>query len=1081
MKKKHFGESYSHFSINFRKLLTIMKLTILLMCVLTFNVSGSVYSQNSRLSLEVKDKSIREVLKTIEKQSQFRFFYNDEFTDLSKAVSLTVNNLPISEILSQVFDETQVTFKVLENNFVVITPMLVKQQKITGTVTDATTGEPIIGANVIIGGSTIGVVTDVLGKFSLDIPNPDAILIVSYLGYNTVKVSINGQSVFDIKLISDVTKLDEVVVVGYGTQSKREISGSVTNLKSKDFNKGLATSAADLLQGKVAGLVITKGNGDITGLDKDGKETTSIRLRGTSSLTGSSAPFVVIDGVPGGDINTVAPQDIEAITILKDASSAAIYGSRSASGVILITTKKGSATNTRVSYEGYVAIDQVTNIPKMVTGDEWRQYAIENKKDITGMDLGANTDWFGEIMRTGVTQNHNLSLSGGAENHNYSASVAYMDQQGVVKGNDRQRTNSRFSFSQRAINNKLMLSFTGNAIMEENHPTDPRSFILAYNTIPVKPVKLDNGDWYESRDFDQGNPVHNIELNTRKNQYQDFYGNFRADFEVIKGLKLSASAFQQRKANDWTLYNNSNTEAGFTALGYAERKTKVWMRSLYEYTANYNTTINGVHHIGALAGYSWERNDYQYHGANNRQFGTNLLGADNLQSGENLLPADVTSNRNMYKMISFFGRLTYNFSEKYVLAGTMRRDGSSKFGANNKWGIFPSFSAAWNVSKEGFLNSVSLINDLKVRVGYGVTGNQESIDPYRSLNLYGSKDIGQYYNDGKWYTAYGVTQNANPDLKWEKSAMSNIGIDFSIMENRISGTLEYYKKVTSDLLYEYNVPVPPYQFKTLLANVGTMENKGVEVLLNVVPIRTKDFQWTVNFNLAHNKNILTKLQNDQFKSGAIKSGSAFIRGGSDTKTHILEEGQPVGTFWGYHCEGLDEKGKYIFTDQNGDGKIDDKDETHLGSAQAKLTYGINSTFNYKNWDLSFFLRGVYGNKVLNYSRMSFATTQWLMGANVLEEALTNGLKDAPVYSDYYIEDGSFLRLENLSLGYTFKTEKIRWVKNMRVYVVGQNLFLITKYKGLDPEVRMDGLQPGVEGRDFYPKSRTFVMGVNISF
>ena len=1056
-----------------------MKLTILLMCVLTFNVSASVYSQNSRLSLEVKGKSIREVLKTIEKQSQFRFFYNDEFTDLSKPVSVTVDNMPISEVLTQVFDETQVTFKVLENNFVVITPMAGLQQKVTGKITDAVSGEALPGVNIVVQGTTIGVNSDAEGNFSIDIPNANAILVVSYIGYLTQQVSVSGMKSLDVALKPDVKQLDEIVVVGYGSQSRREISGSVTNLKSTEFNKGAVTNAADLLQGKVAGLVITRGGGDVTGTDGSGNSTTSIRLRGTSSLNGSSAPFVVIDGVPGGDVSTVAPQDIESITILKDASSAAIYGSRSASGVILITTKKGSASATRVSYEGYMAFDKVTNKPKLLTGDQWRQYAKDNSKNITGMDAGANTDWFGEIMRTGVTQNHNLSLSGGAENHNYMASVAYMDRQGVVKGNSMQRTNSRFSFNQYAINKKLLLSFTGNAVMEVNSPTDPRNFILAYNTIPVKPVHNADGTWYESRDFDQGNPVHNIDANTRKNQFQDFYGNFKADFEIIKGLKVSASAFQQRKANDWTMYNNSTSEAGYTSLGYAQRQTKVWLRSLYEYTANYNTSINGVHNIGALIGYSWERNDYQYHGENNRQFGTDLLGADNIGSGENLLPTDVYSNRNMSKLISYFGRLTYNFSEKYVFAATMRRDGSSKFGANHKWGLFPSFSAAWNVSKEGFLNSISLINDLKVRVGYGITGNQDGIDPYRSLELYQSD--GQYYNDGKWYTAYGVKQNANPDLKWEKSAMSNIGIDFALMENRISGTIEYYKKVTSDLLYTYNVPVPPYQYGTLLANVGTMENKGIEVLLNVLPVRTKDFQWTLSLNMAHNNNILTKLSNDQFQSGAIKSGSAFIRGGSDTKTHILEVGQPVGTFWGYHCEGLDANGKYIFTDVNTDGKIDDNDAMHIGSAQPKLTYGINSTFNYKNWDLSMFFRGVYGNKVLNYSRMSFATTQWLMGANVLQEALTNGLKDSPVYSDYYIEDGSFLRLENLSLGYTFKTEKIKWVKNLRLYAVGQNLFLITKYKGLDPEVRMDGLNPGVEGRDFYPKSRTFMMGVNISF
>lgn len=432
----------------------------------------------------------------------------------------------------------------------------------------------------------------------------------------------------------------------------------------------------------------------------------------------------------------------------------------------------------------------------------------------------------------------------------------------------------------------------------------------------------------------------------------------------------------------------------------------------------------------------------------------------------------------MSRLISFFGRVTYNFNEKYVIAATIRKDGSSKFGANNKWGIFPSFSTAWNISKERFLSNNHAINDLKLRLGYGVTGNQDGLDPYRSLYLYGR--VGEYYNDGNWYSAYGVTQNPNPNLRWEKTSMFNIGLDFGVLKNRLSGTIEWYNKKTSDLLYVYKVSVQTYQFPTLLANVGDMDNKGKEVMLNIIPVQTKDLKWTISLNLAHNENIVTKLSNNEFKTDRILSGTAWIRGGSNTTTHILEEGKPFGTFYGYNSEGLDANGKYIFTDQNKDSQIDDKDRTYIGSAQPKLTYGINNSFNYNNWDLSFFFNGVYGNKVLNYSRMSFATTQWLMGSNVLKEALTNGLKDSPVYSNYYIEDGSFLRLENMTLGYNFKTEKSKWMKSLRFYVVGQNLLIITKYKGLDPEVNMGGFEPGVESRDYYPKSRTFMMGVNIS-
>jgi iron complex outermembrane receptor protein len=1071
MKKKWITNNHSS-KRQLNKLLRFMKIATLFIIACTLNLHATVYSQNTKFSYDFRGKTVREVFTILEKNSKFRFFYNDNFNYIDQKVDIVVKDQNVEEILSKMLSSSEMTYRVLENNLVVLTPSESMQTiTVKGKVTDGQ-GGGLPGVNIVVKGTTIGTTTDIDGDYSLDLNSSNVILVFSYIGYLGQEVALEGRSTLNLSLVEDVQNLEEVVVVGYGTQSKREISGSVTNLTSKQFNKGLTSNAADLLQGKVAGLVITKGTGDVT-------SDATVRLRGTSSLTGSSTPFVVIDGVPGGDLNSVAPQDIESISILKDASSAAIYGSRSASGVILITTKKGSVTNTRINYESYVAVDKVTNKPDMLNGAEWRKYAADNNKNIDGMDLGADTDWFGEILRTGVTHNHNLSLSGGSGNHNYMASVAYMDRQGVVKGNEMNRTNARFSFNQRGINDKLLVSFTGNAVMGENSPTETQNFILAYNTIPVVPVKLADGSWYDSKDFDQGNPVRNIELNKRQNKSNQFYGNFKADLELIKGLNLVASAYQERRTNDWGRYDNSTTERGRNAQGYAQRESRVWDRTLFEYTANYQKSVKDIHNIGLLAGYSWEKNSYELQGAQNRQFGTDLLGYDNLQAGENLLSGDVYSQRNMSKLISFFGRATYNFDEKYVFAATIRRDGSSKFGMNNKWGIFPSFSAAWNISRENFLSSTRAISDLKFRLGYGVTGNQDGLDPYRSLSLYGRS--GEYYNDGKWFSAYGVTQNANPNLKWEKTAMFNIGMDFGFLNNRISGTFEWYNKKTSDLLYTYSVPVPPYQYNTLLANVGDMENKGVEVLLNVIPVQTKDLQWAINFNLAHNKNVVTKLSNEEFHTDRILSGSAFIRGGSNTTTHVLEEGQAFGTFYGRNCEGLDANGKYIFTDINEDGKIDDKDFTYIGSAQPKLTYGISNTVSYKKWDLSFFLRGVYGNKVLNYSRMSFATTQWLMGANVLREALTNGLKDSPIYSNYYIEDGSFLRLENLTLGYNFKTDNIKWMKNLRLYVVGQNLFLITKYKGLDPEVNMGGFEPGVEGRDYYPKSRTFMMGVNISF
>lgn len=945
-----------------------------------------------------------------------------------------------------------------------------QSKTITGSV-KTKSGDPIPGVTIVVTNTNVGTITDEKGNYSIKV-SAGSTLTFSFIGMTTVTENIDNRSVINVELDELATAIGEVVAIGYGTQTKREISGSVTNVTSKEFSRGVATSAADLLQGKVAGLNITSGSGDVTSPQ-------TIRLRGTSSLTGSSSPFVVIDGVPGGDLNTIAPTDIESISVLKDASSAAIYGSRSASGVILITTKKGSKSQTKVNYEGYVSVSKVSNKPDILSADEWRQYAKDHNKDTSGFDLGADTDWFGEILRTGVTQNHSLSFSGGGDTHNYMASISYMDMEGVSKDNNLNRLNMRFSLNQYALQNRLLLTFTGNSVVEDNNPTNNQNFNLAYNSVPVAPVILPNGEYYENFDADQGNAVKNIKLNRRDNKINKYYGNIKADFEITKGFNATASAFRERITNDWGLYNNSTTQAGRQSQGYAQRQSKLWDRNLYEITLRYKHSFNGLHNISALAGYSWEENNYRYFGAQNRQFGTDLLGYDNLQAGESLNSDDVYSNRNMSRLISGFGRFTYNYMEKYVLAATVRRDGSSKFGANNKWGTFPSFSAAWNISKEDFMSNLSVVNDLKLRTGYGVTGNQDGIGPYNSLNLYGA--AGQYWNDGKWYTAYGVTQNANPNLKWEKTAMLNIGLDYALFDSRISGTIEWYDKETSNLLFTYSVPVPPFQYDSMLANVGTMNNKGIELILNAIPVKTKDFQWNITLNAAHNKNMITELSNSEYKTDRIKVGDAFVRGGGNTTTHIIEVGHEVGTFYGWQSTGIDANGKYIITDIEPDGVINDKDMTYLGSAQPKLTYSINNSFTYKNWDLSAFIRGVYGNKVLNYTRLQFGTTQWLMGANVLREALTLGLTDAPVYNSFYIEDGSFVRLDYLNLGYTVKGINPKWVKNLRLYVTGQNLFTLTKYNGLDPEVDMSGLHPGVEQRDYYPKSRSFMMGVNVSF
>jgi TonB-dependent starch-binding outer membrane protein SusC len=435
----------------------------------------------------------------------------------------------------------------------------------------------------------------------------------------------------------------------------------------------------------------------------------------------------------------------------------------------------------------------------------------------------------------------------------------------------------------------------------------------------------------------------------------------------------------------------------------------------------------------------------------------------------------------MNKLISFFGRVNYSLMDKYILSAAIRRDGSSKFGANNRWGTFPSVSAAWRVIDESFMaNFKSFLDELKLRVGYGVSGNQSGLNPYQSQSLYSSSSL--YFDNGAWHTSYLYGQNANPNLRWESTSMFNVGVDFSIYNARLSGTVEYYTKETTDLLYTYAVSVPPYMYPTMAANVGSMQNQGIELTLTGDVIRKTNFRWTLSVNAAHNDNKITSLSNEEFTTSEIKTGSAWVRGGSTNTTHIIKEGYQVGQFYGPECLGIDADGKYILNDMvDGIEGFTVADYTYIGKAQPKITYGISSNMSYKEFELSFFFRGVAGNDVLNFSKMSYANLQWLPGANVLKPALTMGLKQSPFYNSYYIEKGSFARLDNMTLSYSLLPKDLLGINRVRVYATTHNLLTITKYKGVDPEVSMSGLDPGIEGREYYPKSRTYMLGVNVTF
>ena len=954
-----------------------------------------------------------------------------------------------------------------------------QQATITGTVLDEF-GETAIGVNIVEKGTFNGVATNVSGNYTITVSNAQtAVLQFSFVGYNTKEEVVGGRTTIDVTLNPSVVNMDEVVVIGYGTQVRREITGSVASLGQEDFRQGVTRNAADLLQGKVAGLSIVSGSGAVG-------SNPAIRLRGVSTLQNDQGPFIVIDGVPGGNINSVAPEGIESISVLKDASSAAIYGSRSAGGVILITTKRGAASKTSISYSGYVAVSTLANKPDLMTADDWRAYAKANGRETATYDkYGADTDWFKEISRTAISQNHNLSMSGGSSKSNYRASYNYLNAPGVIRDDAMERHSFRFQFQQRAINDRLRFSFTGAGTLTSRDQHNGYNFVLAANMLPVYPVKLSDGSWYDIEEYDQGNPVRNQKLNSNNYQRSDFYAQSELSFTIFDGLDIRASLFKKREMQDRNQFNNSETQAGRNDGGFAWRRSEVWDTDMMDWFLEYKKPMSGNHKISALAGYSWEENGYRRFDAQNRNFVTNIIGSNSLQSGQGLRSNDVSSERNMTRLIAFFGRVNYSYADRYMVTATLRRDGSSKFGKNNKWGTFPSIAAAWGISQEDFLQGVSWVDDLKLRAGWGVTGNQSGFGPYRSLERYGTNNT--YYDEGTWKTAYRINANANPDLKWESTAMINIGLDFGLFNGRLNGMVEWYSKKTSDMLYDYPVSTPPFMYDRMFTNVGDMTNKGIELSLNYNVVRTRDFNWTTVLTADHNKNEITRMSNEVYTTGRVYTGDSWVRGGSGNTSHVVEEGRPVGQFYGWKFIEFDKDGHYVMQrnpESEPGGPVTDLDKTYIGDANPVLTYGWTNSFNYKNWDFMFFVRGTLGNKVFNHYRMQFAQSGFLIGANALNDPLLYDLKEVPKYCSLYIENGSYLRLDNLVLGYTLNTKSVNWLDHTRIYFSGQNLFVIHKVNGPDPEVdvtRNNGLAPGVIDREFYPKMRAFSLGVNLVF
>ena len=984
--------------------------------------------------------------------------------------------------------------KVLLKSFLAVTFMLcgsvaMAQNNVSGVITDDN-GEPLIGVTVVEAGTQNATVTDIDGRYTLNV-KPGAKLNLTYVGYENLTINA-GQSA---KMKEDQAVLNEVVVVGYGTMRRKDVTSSITTIKAEDLNKGVFTDPASMLQGKVAGLVVTT-TGDPNG-------NPSITLRGASSLrSGAMSPYYVIDGIPGVDISMVAPDDIESIDVLRDATATAIYGSKAANGVIIITTKSGGKTErTNVSYNGYVAFDNISKKLDIATADDIRNYVKTNGLDYA-YDNHGNTDWQDEVLRTAVSHNHNVSVNGGSERTKYMASVNYGNRQGVIRGSYNNRLNVRSLVSTKVLKDRLELSVGLNAMYGKHvgvkMDNEGASVLDAMNYFsPLNPIKDEDGNWFKGSGSKNYNPLSLIHEDTAENIWKREQVLTKASLKIIDGLVLNANYSFNHFQRTYSAYDTHFTQLeGVSAYnGRADRSTWFGNEQTFEIFANYNKTFAEVHNMALMAGYSWEeKKNGDGFGVIVHDFYDDYLKWNQLTYASTIdgMNGVVSGTKETVRNISFYGRASYSYAGRYMLQATIRRDGSSVFGDGHRWGTFPSVSAAWNITEEEFMRNQHLISTLKLRAGYGVSGNAMGFGAYTAYATYGASGFFEY--NGKNWRTLAATKNANPDLKWESTGMFNIGIDFGLLKNRINGSLEFYHKKTKDLIWDYPVSTNIYPFGSIAANVGEITNTGVEFTVNIHAIKTKDFNWMTTINLSHNKNTVDRLSNDRFKVGTFTQGDPMVAGvSSNGYTQRIIEGESLGTFYTYEFAGYkDGKSTYYVRDENTGERTGEvtnepafKDRTITGCAQPKLNLGWNNTFSYKNFSAALFFTGVFGNKIYNGSRANYSSPEMFAnGKNVLKEFITDrpATDNLPNYpSDRYLENGSYFRLSSLTLGYTFDHFD-GWIQNLQLYATCNNVFTITGYKGLDPEVNMGGIDPGIDYRwSTYPHTRTMMVGVKINF
>ena len=977
---------------------------------------------------------------------------------------------------------------VLLSFFLMATLCSFSQKSITGTVTDDK-GMPLPGVTVKEQNTSNGAVTDFDGNFNLTITQTDAVLIFSFVGFETQEVPVGNQTNITVSLKENLESLSEVVVIGYGTQKRADVTSAVASVKSDEFIEGNVRDAAQLVQGKVAGLSISAPSGDPTA-------GTQIRLRGIATLNGSSAPLILVDGVPGS-LQTVAPEDIASIDVLKDGSATAIYGTRGTNGVIIITTKgAGNNMQPTIEYTGNVSFQSISNKLDFLNASELRDKYDEGYS-FTGanlQDYGSDTDWLDEITQNSISTIHNVLFRGGNENTNLSASVNYRNLQGIFINTNNKRYTGRIDVNHAMFDGKLKTNF--NVIVSEQefytggdgYSFNPYVFRQALIRNPTEPVKNEDGSWFERDVYFYDNPVAYLKEADGQNRYRNMRFTGSLAYSFTDDLTLQGLYTRKGNSNIRGYYETKNhvstTKNGLE--GYASRGTDDYVGNYGQITLDYKKNFD-LHKITALAGYNYEDNVYEGFYATNRNFPSDAYTYNNIGLGQGLPlgQAGMGSSKSSDKLIAFFGRVTYNYDDKYLLMASLRHEGSSRFGAENKWGSFPGVSAGWRINEESFMENVDWVNNLKLRGGFGVTGINAG-SSYQSLSSLNYSNY--FFYNGRWIRELIPARNANPDLRWEKKEEFNIGLDFDLFDGVLSGALDYYDRHTKDALYNYDVPTPPYLYGSITANVAEVSNSGFEALLTVNPFQKGDFNWNSVFTYSTNTNKLVSLSNDQFQTTNDFFYAGYTGEPIQIATHIVEVGETIGNFYGLKTVDITEDGIWLV--ENADGEIipatesSTADRQILGNGLPKHYLSWNNTFNYKNWDLNVNMRGAFGFQILNFSRMFYENPT--IGYNVLDSAFDEVygkavLSDVQRFVSHYVEDGDYWKIDNVTLGYTFNTEKSDVINRLRVFASGLNLLTITGYKGVDPEVNRDGLAPGNDDRDKYPTTRTLSLGVNLTF